>query len=188
VLTPVTLSLHPDAAVIFQDFRVHVEQELGIGGEFEWIADWGGKYPGMVARIAAVLHAIKQVDRQWRETSVSADTMQAAITIGRYLARHPLVAFASMGAHPTQETAVHALRWLGHAEASESSLRDVHKALKGRFPDVADIAKGLDLLVEHGYIRGVAVPRKAGGGESRVPVMWSTPNFVLSILRIDPTR
>ena len=157
---PVILTLAADAAGLFRVFRTEIEHELAAGGRFAFLGDWAGKLCGTVARIAGILHMIKQAHEQsqgqpW-DTEISADTMRAALTIGDYLADHALVAFEFMGGDPIHEAATHALAWIDRNEKTQFSLRDAHQALKGRYRDVADIENALSVLEEHGYVRKIS--------------------------------
>ena len=157
--TPLILTLTADAAGLLRAFRTETEHELGVGGRFAFLGDWAGKLCGTVARIAGILHMVKQAHEQsqgqsWN-TEVSADIMRAALTIGGYLANHALVAFEFMGGDPTHEAATHALAWIDRKEKTQFSLRDAHQALKGRYRDVTEVRNALSVLEEHGYVRQI---------------------------------
>ena len=174
---PVTFTLNPEASHLFKEFRAATERNLAPGGCFEHIQDWAGKYPGLVARIVAILHAINQVHNQQWETMIDIETIQSALSIGEYLAHHTEIAFSFMGMNTDQEAAAHILRWIKHKELSGFSLRDAHQALRGRYRDVHSINKGLDVLASHEYVSDISVSGKSGPGRKPSPKYAVNPKI-----------
>jgi hypothetical protein len=149
--------------------------------ELSFIPDWGGKLPGAVARVAALLHMFIHVDNAapW-EIPISTDTVKRAIQIGQYLIDHARVAYASIGADPAVADAEYVLAWVKGTGNTSFSRRDAHQELRGRFKRVADIKPALTLLCEHGFLRPQVIPPSGGSGRPRSPVYEVNPAVPLS--------
>ena len=109
---PARLVLAPEARPVFLEHRKRTEERLRPHfGDLAHIADWGSKYDGAVARIAGLLHLAKHIEDGYRHP-ISANTINASITIGEYYAQHALAVFEAMGADPALETARTIHAWL----------------------------------------------------------------------------
>lgn len=168
----ITLSL--EAAGIFRDFRAQIERDLGFGGALEMASDWGGKYAGAVARIAAALHCVEFPVEPY-SVPVPAATIESAIAIGEYFKQHSLAAFGSMDMDPLQAKAGHVAAWLSREACGNFTARDVYQALRGRFSQMRELWPILALLEEHGYIRRVAAPDVTGPGRKPSPSYEANP-------------
>ncbi len=175
-----TLVLDNEASRLFESFREKTERDLAPGGGFEFLGDWAGKYPGVVARIAGILHMVKGVHEQTSNIiplRISIETMQHAIRIGEYLADHALVAFEFMGLDQNREAAAHVLSWIERKEILVFSLRDAHQDLKGRYKHRDEIASALRVLEEHGYVRGLAISDNQKVGRKASPKYEVNPEI-----------
>lgn len=159
---PVARMLHftVEAANLLKEFQAELEPQLAPDGALGMMADWAGKLAGAVVRIVSILHLAENVEhfKSWPDFElwpkhVSGETMERAITIGRYLIPHARAAYAEMGADPQIENAKLLLRWIEKTEQRSFSKRDAHQAHRGRFKKVSDIEPALDLLESHSYIR-----------------------------------
>src|SRR5437667_427537 len=71
-----------------------------------------GKLPGLVARLAGILHAVEGATLGEVTPMVSALLVAAAVRIGWYAADHALAAFGMMGADPVLAGARVLLEWI----------------------------------------------------------------------------
>jgi hypothetical protein len=109
---PVVLQLGYEAAAAMLAFEAELEPLLAPGsGDLAYIADWASKLAGAVARIAGLLHLADQLHRGWGHP-IELGIMQDALTLGRYLADHALIAFEQMGADASLDDARYLLEWI----------------------------------------------------------------------------
>lgn len=162
---------------ILADLQERIEPQLRPGSEREHMADWASKLSGAVARVAGLLHAAEHVVDPWK-SEVSAETARRATVIGEYLFAHARAAFGSLGASPTTPEAEHVLSYLRAHAIDSISRRNLHRALRSRFPRAGDLVPALDLLAEHGFVRVIEVP--ASGATTRTtphievhPSVWA---------------
>ena len=171
---PHALYLAPAAEVAWVEYATEIEPKLGYGGDLGSIQDWAGKHCGAVARIAGVLHLAEHAqDAEPWVTPVCRQTMEQAITIGRYLVQHAVAAFGEMGADPAVEAATLILSWLRKTSPSEVTKRDIHRALHRRFPRADDLDRPLAALADRGYLR--ARLQESGRGRPASPVYDVNP-------------
>jgi putative DNA primase/helicase len=159
------LRLSADARREWEAFSGYVEAELGDGGSFEMVRDWGGKLSGLAARLAGLIHAM-EYQEQAPGRPVSQATMDSALGLAGALVGHALAAFGMMGADPDIEAAKHALAWIRRECVERFTVRDCHRALRGRYPKAAQVQAGLAILEERAFIFPQAPPR---GGPGRPP-------------------
>lgn len=146
---PPTQRLSSDAARAFHDFCERNERDLRPEGRLGHVTDWGSKLPGLVLRIAGLLHLVCHTDSE----PVGLDTIEAACKIGEYAAQHALIAFGMMGADPLRAKAERLLAWIRKNKKPEVSARDAYHENRAHFARPGDVAPALDLLVEYGYLR-----------------------------------
>lgn len=163
-----TLALDPEAQQLLSQFRGEIEPLLGEFGELAGITGWGSKLPGAVARIAGLLHVAAHPDKP-AAGAVSAETLDAAIAIGRYLAEHAKAAFVVMGADKAISDAKHILRWIERNEKTDFSERDAYRTMTTRFKHPADLHPGLTALESRSYIRRVPEPTGKRPGRKASP-------------------
>ena len=149
------LYFSPEAQKEFDKFEAWVEPLLDQFGLLGHMTDWGGKFVGNVARIIGLLHCAKHRCVPW-EVPVAHETVQHAITLGKYLMAHARAAYGQMGADQAVEDAKYMLDWLRRDLERETktfiSRRDLHQGTKARFPRVNMTEPGLRLLCEHGFL------------------------------------
>ncbi len=192
--SPHYLNLSPEALGDLHRLMTMIEPELGIGGRFDCMTDWGGKLAGAVVRIAGILHSVEHPDRPW-DTLISQQTMAAAIAIGRYLVPHARAAFELMGADAELEGAKKILRWIKQKRLTEFSARDAHRAMQRRIKKAEDVAACLKKLEAHNIIRdkveAIAPGRKSSGRPSspmfEVNPAIDDPDTLKSADKIDKT-
>jgi hypothetical protein len=88
-----SICLSPGAHALLRTFRQEVEVELRPGEDLDDLADWGNKLPGNVVRLAGALHIAAWASNTgyngyapapWK-IEITQETMDAAISLGRYL-------------------------------------------------------------------------------------------------------
>ncbi|WP_112133317.1 YfjI family protein [Glycomyces dulcitolivorans] len=160
----VVLELTPEARDKVVALERDREPRLGPGGEWEPILSWANKWTGAVVRLAGLLHLAKYPSTG-AATPVEGDTLDAATMLGYYFADHALGAWSYMGAGAETGPALALLDWLARHGQSGMSVRDMHRALRGRRGlATADAIRGAVVrLVEHGYLRERPAARRRGG-------------------------
>jgi len=149
-------------------FEAWVEPMLSEFGELGGISDWAGKLVGTVGRIAANLHmaALAGSASPW-DIPIAIETIENAISFGKYLIPHAKAAFAEMGADAVVLHAKAILRWLDHKRVSSFTKREVHQAMKTKLKKAEELDNPLDLLSVHGFIR--LRPDNSSVGPGRPP-------------------
>jgi len=184
------LRLDADAAAAFLAFRARAEAWLRPGGRFEGLQDWCSKLPGLVLRVAALMHLTYHDDGR----PIDRETMRAAQAIGDYAAAHAEAAFAAMGSDERMEGARELLDWLLRAEVRRFSVRDAMRACR-RFQTAQEVEAPLQMLEERGWVRPVEGAERAGPGRKPSPEYEVNPagqkgqtgqnaHFVLSVLSV----
>lgn len=159
---PAILTLTEDAHQAFLAIEEAVEPTLAGEGELAALADWGGKYAGMLARLAGILHLAEHGPADGPRRSISQQTVLAASRLGDYFKAAAINAHIEMGVDRVTADAIYLLgriRHLGHDEVSE---RDMQRAAK-RFQSRADLAPAVARLVEHGYLSRLPIQNPTGG-------------------------
>ena len=150
---PHILKLSGDALQSWQTFAHKVESGMREGGTFAHVTDWAGKFPGAVARIAALLHIARHAMGKPWEREISLEDMAAALRMADALSVHALAVFDLMGADPALDGARVVLRWIEREGKPEFTFRDCHYAHKTRFKRAAELEPIIDVLIERHYIR-----------------------------------
>ena len=162
------------------EFAAWVEPRLADFGPLAEMADWAGKLPGAVARLAGLLHLADRAGEPapWG-TPIPADTMERAIRIGRYLIPHARAAFDLMGFDPLVADARYVLAWVRRRAAGlvgfAFTKRDAFEGTKGRFKQVADLELALGLLEKHHSIRMLPAEPRPGRGRPPSPTYEVNP-------------
>lgn len=163
---PHVMELAPAARESLIAFRVGLEPRLGRGGDLVHIGDWAGKLAGAVVRLAGILHLGNLTEREepWR-TPVTVEAMEDAIVIARdFLLPHALGAFSLIGGGPESDLAEAILAWFRRHRAPRFTKRDLHRHLRRQVAKPGEWDAPLSLLVEHGWIRGIASGLGPKGG------------------------
>ncbi|THV29638.1 YfjI family protein [Glycomyces paridis] len=160
----VVLELTPEARERVVAMEREREPRLGPGGEWEPILSWANKWTGAVVRLAGLLH-MAQYPTAGPATPIDADTLDAATMLGYYFADHALGVWSYMGTGAETGPAAALLDWLARHGQSGMSVRDMHRALRGRrgLATADAIRAAVARLVDHGYLRErPRGPRKGG--------------------------
>lgn len=145
------LKLSVEARRDWEDFSAAIERTLKEGGELEATRDWGGKLPGLAARLAGLVHAMEHLEAAPGE-AISRPTMEKALKLAGAWVGHALAAFGMMGADPDLEAAKHALNWIRREHVERLTVRDCHRALRSRYPRAAQVQAALAVLEERAFI------------------------------------
>jgi hypothetical protein len=105
------------------------------------------------------------------------DSVERAIHLGRYLIAHARAAYAEMRADPVIADAQHLLAWMTRAEKQHFTKREAFEGTKGRFKRVEAMEPGLQLLIEHGFIRPRVPTERPGPGRKPSPTYDVNPCY-----------
>ena len=144
--------------------KAALEPRLGPSGDLSAFADWGNKLPGLVARLAAVLHLADHAASNGFRLPIPASTLERAARVGTYAIHHARAAFGLMGADPAINLAKSIWAWAARLEQGVATRHEIHRAMQCRVHRAAELDPALDLLVERGLLREVQVsgPRPPG--------------------------
>lgn len=156
---PTILDLADEARELWLVFSEKVERNQGDGGRFESIADWTGKLPGAVARIAALLELAQS---RGAARTVGADCMRRAVRLGTLLIPHAEAAFRLLGADAVEDDARALLRWIQAHRMTQFKRSEAQKALEGRFRTVKRLEEAAARLIEWNALSPVRMQRNAG--------------------------
>jgi hypothetical protein len=149
----IAICLTPEAKALLDELREEVERAQRIGGDFEFMQDWALKYPGGVVRIAANLHAAKQVENSCTvKEPIGADTMREAIAIGDFFRHHSRAAYGFMEANEATLDAKGLLERLKDKHSLKTS--DLWRSARNKFgSNKARFTAALKVLEDHKHIR-----------------------------------
>jgi Protein of unknown function (DUF3987) len=149
-MTTNTLKLLQDAQELWDEFYNDIEADLREGGSLHYLADWGSKLPGAVARIAGLLHFAEHGARGV-DLPISVNIVSASCVIGAYYKEHALATFGIMEADAGIEAAKKILDYLTRHSPVTFKGRDVLRHTN--FKTMDEVTPGLKILIERGYIR-----------------------------------
>lgn len=179
---PRTLSLADSAQKAWHNFFLKVDRGMRAGERFEHCRDWASKFPGAIARIAALLHLADTVDpvegTLRSEAQIGAETMDRALRLGRFLAEHTLAVYHFVGADSSQAEALKVLGWLRRKQLERVSVRDVYQGLKGTFRTMEDLRPALKTLIEHYYVAYEDPEEAKKAGRPSSPMLLVNPAVV----------
>jgi hypothetical protein len=157
------IQLTEDARRVWIAFKAEIEPRLGPGGELHSMADWGNKLPGLVARLAGLLHVGAYLEGAL-DLPIEGTTMDRAIAIGRYAIDHARVAFGLMDADSATALAKHIWAWCRRTDTGVVTRHTMHRALQGRVQRVTDLDAAIAVLLERALLREVrdGAPRRPG--------------------------
>ena len=156
------LELTPEADALLEEVFNYIEPSMRPGGPNSAFRDFGSKFQGSIARIAGILHSFENPSEPWT-IAISADVMRRAIMLGEYLFAHAKDVLGDDVA-PTLSDAEYLLKWLRSYLQDRITLRNMHRANRGRFPKIDDIVPALEILHDKGWIR--VTQEKTGGRPS----------------------
>ncbi|MGA3124788.1 MAG: DUF3987 domain-containing protein [Polyangiaceae bacterium] len=115
-------------------------------------ADWGNKLPGLVARLAGILHVGEHAESAVG-VPIEIGSVERALAIGRYAIEHAQMAFGVMGADPVTTLAKHIWAWCRRSDAGAITRHTMHRALQGRVQRATDLDAAFAVLVERSLLR-----------------------------------
>ena len=154
------ISLDDGAADVLEGLFNEVEGRLK--GDLAEIPDWAGKFVGAVLRIGGILHVIKYPKDSMFDP-VDRETMENAVSIGRYFLEHAKAAYSLMGADAVNKNARLFLAAVKRKRLTEFSRRDAMRLYRG-CKTVESLQPVLDRLCEYGYLAVKPVPPSYGPG------------------------
>jgi putative DNA primase/helicase len=166
------IGLTADALELWRRFASMVEAGLLPGGEFEYMTDWAGKFPGQAIRLAGLIHVATSPDPL---AAINRETMASALGLAAILADHAKAAYGLMGSDPAQECAKAILRWLVRDQVATFTARDALRSVRGRFPTMDKVNPGLAILEERGFIFGNPSDTRSGPGRKPSAIYTVNP-------------
>jgi len=149
-IEPYILRLSPTAYEAWKDFQREVEKDMREGEIFEYVKDWAGKLPGVVGRLAGLLHCVEHSE-SWT-IEISNETLDRSLNLAAFLSRHALAAFDLMGADHDLDAARKVWHWIKRNHKTTFSARDCFEAVKGTYKRMAEITPAFDVLMERNHI------------------------------------
>ena len=165
------ISLDDGAAEVLEGLFNEVEGRLK--GDLAEIPDWAGKFVGSVLRISGILHVMKYPKDSMFD-SVDRETMENAVTIGRYFLEHAKAAYSLMGADAVNKNAQYLLSAIRRERLEEFSRRDAMRLCR-RFKTAESLQPVLDRLCEYGYLAAKPLPPAHGAGRKPSEVYLTNP-------------
>lgn len=157
------ISLDDGAREVLEDLFNEIEGRLK--GDLAEISDWAGKFVGAVLRISGILHVMKYPKDSMFD-AVDRETMEHAVTIGRYFLAHAKAAYSLMGADTVNKDAQHLLSFIKQERLAEFSRRDAMRLCRS-FKTADSLQPVLNRLCEYGYI--AVKPQEPVSGIGRRP-------------------
>lgn len=154
------ISLDDEAAEVLKGLFNEVEVRLK--DDLAEIQDWAGKFVGAVLRIGGILHVMKYPKDSMFDP-VDRETMENAVSIGRYFLEHAKAAYSLMGADAVNKNARLFLAAVKRKRLAEFSRRDAMRLYRG-CKTVESLQPVLDRLCEYGYLAVKPVPPSYGPG------------------------
>lgn len=149
-IEPYILRLDTSAYEAWKDFQKEVEKDMREGEIFEHVKDWAGKLPGVVGRLAGLLHCAEH-SNPWT-IEISHETLERTLNLSAFLSRHALAAFDLMGADHDLDAARKVWHWIERNHRTTFSARDCFEAVKGTYKRMAEIIPAFDVLMERNHI------------------------------------
>jgi hypothetical protein len=163
---PYNLHVSSEARAIWREHRAAVEIGMRPGERFYRLKDWASKMPGMVIRLAGLLHLAKASDGitpypAW-ELQIDEETMRNAITIMDYFSGHARAVYEAATPDPSVDAARKVVAWIREGKREKFTLRQVHQRFKGarEFRNKGDLEPILAGLVARNFL--MEAPQEAG--------------------------
>lgn len=165
------ISLDDGAEEVLETLFNEVEGRLK--GDLAEIPDWAGKFVGSVLRISGILHVMKYPKDSMFDP-VDRETMENAVTIGRYFLEHAKAAYSLMGADAVNKNARYLLSAIKRERLTEFSRRDAMRLCR-RFKTAEGLQPVLDRLCEYGYLAAKPLPPAHGAGRKPSEIYLTNP-------------
>jgi hypothetical protein len=149
---PHVLTFSRDAYAVWKSYQRAIECAMSKGGKLQHVRDVGGRWPGIAARLAGLLHIADFGVSAADHREIPHGTMVRAVEVAEHYLAHGLRVLGAMRADP----ALHVAReiWDAITQIGESSItaRDVYRLIRGRYPTVAELEPGFGVLVDRGWL------------------------------------
>lgn len=148
---PLTVKMTDAATEVYYEFAEQVETSLRLTGRLgqqRLTREWGSKLHGVAARIAGVLHAV----RNGLVDLVDEETMRDAVAIARYYAAHAVVALTERD----DEGASHSrmlLSWLAERKLTAFTRREIARRGPNQLRRPEVLTDVIADLVDRGWLR-----------------------------------
>jgi hypothetical protein len=174
-MVPRPLPLADDARALLIRFKGALEPRLGPTGDLHGIADWGNKLPGLVARIAGILHAGDHGGPDAIDWPIPGETLARAARVGIYAIAHARAAFGLMGADAATALARRVWAWARCTGQPSVTKRQIHRAMQSHVTRAAELDPALGILVERCLFREVQVVAPGRPGRHPSPAFEINP-------------
>ncbi|MBL8527559.1 MAG: DUF3987 domain-containing protein [Burkholderiales bacterium] len=157
------------AAEVFFAFAERVEPMLGPRGALGALADWGGKLPGAMARVAALMALADRGAPSPLAGAIEVTEVDAnnAVALCDALIAHARAAFRMMETDQVEVDALALLRWIVESGGiTEFKRSAAQKALEGRFRTVERLKAAAERLAEWNAISAERWKRNANARPS----------------------
>ena len=152
------------------------EHEQYLVGEGQTIIEWASKYIGAVLRIAGLLH----VATENKSNIITAETIEKAISIGKYLLEHAQYAYELMGADDSMELAKHLLQKIKRNEKTAFKVWQFERLCTGKKFNVKgfdDMISAVELLESCGVLRLQKAAERSGSGRKSDDMIVINPKI-----------
>ena len=151
---PEVITLSPEASERLTAFADEIEPKMKT--DYADIADWAGKLVGNTLRIAGLLcragsYRASDFLPDNEALTVSGETMENAIRLGRYYLSHALAVYDAIPEEAMHKQANRILRMLRERKMTEFTRRTAMRYCQS-FKRVEEIQPVLDFLDDYGYI------------------------------------
>jgi len=158
-----TIRLSAEAKNIRDIYFTDTERQMRPDGIFSEMTDWAAKAPGMLVKIAGLLHIAANHNQAPEQVSISGETMQEALNIMCVIEQHALVSFNCMQVSPNVAIAKKILAWIIRKNKSEFTFRDCWRANCRGLSEPNVILQPLQILIDCGHIADVDEPANKTG-------------------------
>jgi hypothetical protein len=135
------------------------------------------KFKSYGARLALIIHCIRQACGEVQEKDVDGDDMSRAAALVEYFYSHVQKVHAALDTDPNVVLARKVSTWIGRESVRRFTKREAHYALQGTFKIVDELEPALAVLVRHGLIRPEPAETKPGPGRRPSPAYQVHPNL-----------
>lgn len=157
------LKITGSALSAWKNIHDKVELQLGKSGQLHEIADWCGKYAGLVARISGLLHILDNVLTDKIPDQIPEEIIIRAGQIGEYLLENAKTAYGLMGAKKDFPRALQIMAWIKNKNKTEFTGNDILRD-NSHWENVEEnILPSLMLLSDRNIISPVS-PKSMGRG------------------------
>lgn len=172
------INVSPEANEVLKEFERLLIDAQAEGGELHHVSDFAAKAAGHTVKVAALLHLAAGAGRNLSQP-VCAETMKAAVNVGKYLIKHFLAVQGLMGTSDTVRAAERIAVALRRHKNETVTQRDIFNMIRRKgIETAADVVRPIELLLDRGHLRLVeessSGPR---GGRPKSPVYEVHPMY-----------